>query len=288
MVDLTGGSAAAGEPPALDRRLDPHPLPALGDDPFARFYALPAGDAAARNGGSRAETLAEPTWAVVGRDGQVITRPVPITHPEFFENLTKIAQYHNTLRLDNTDPSNPLAGKVRLVLLRRAPDGTWIEAKPGADGRLVFFEKDQVGFRIINDHDEPVYVGVLDFGLTHRIHQIYPRRNAQPRHQHGVFDHGIRRQEIRLGTPRYFRRPRGPGVPQAYRLTEPADFRVLEQEATRGLDPKDLESLSPIERLMARAREGTRDAEESFSASVLWTTSLCPFILARSPAPPSL
>jgi len=253
----------------------------------ARVYALPAGDPDARSGRvPQLGTLGEATWAVVGRDGLLMFPAATIADSDSIErirtNLEKLARYRNALALENRDPSNPIAGKVRLELLRRLADGTWIEANPGADGRLVFREGDTVGIRIINDHDAPVYVSVLDFGLTGRVKQLYPARGAQPAHKPGIFNPGL---VIQLGMPKDFDPTRKEGQ-ESFKLiatTEPADFTLLEQDATR--DAFDVDQRSPLEQLLFGAGSGTRDADVEMPSNLGWTTSLRGFTLARKDAP---
>lgn len=257
----------------------------------ARVYGLPKGDPASRAGKApQLGTLAEPTWAAIGRDGFLMFPTAPIEAEDSLErvltNLEKIARYRNVLSLENHDPSDALAGKVRLVLLRRLANGSWIEAVPGDDGRVVIREGEKVGIRIINDHDSDVFVSVLDFGLTGRIKQLYPARGAKPAHKPGTFDPGL---IIGLSFPPDFDRNRNEGE-EAFKLiatTEPSDFTLLEQDATR--DVKELEaskSLSPLEMLLASAGGGTRDGDVVMASGTGWTASLCRFTLVRKPASP--
>src|SRR5262249_40117692 len=148
--------------------------------------------------------------------------------------------------------------------------------------RVAFTEGDLIGLRITNLHHEDVYVVVLDFGLSHRIYQVYPPRNARPRHQPGPYEFGTQPgQEIRLGFPRGgFARADGLEYFKLIAATEEVDFRVLEQEGTT-------RSVSMLEHILGQAREGTRDVEEPLPTGIAWTTSLCSFALLKKAAPTS-
>lgn len=60
-----------------------------------------------------------------------------------------------------------------------ASDGVWVEAEPKVDGGLpVFFEGERIAAQITNRHTAPIYVSVLDFGLTGALGLLYPWAGA--------------------------------------------------------------------------------------------------------------
>jgi len=247
-----------------------------------RIYALPEGDEAAREGAAPAmNTLPAPSWGVVGRDGLPAMPVIPLDEPDapgrLLGNLETIARYRNFLSIRNSDPDNLLYGKVDLLLLRRRPDGSWVEAAPSADGRLVFEEGESIGLRIVNLHDEPIYVTVLDFGLSYAVGPLFPPPNSQPKLEaKRTFDYGTdpARVEIQLGMPQGFDRTEGLETFKLIATTEPTDFRVFQQGGVR-------DDLTPMEWLLQQANLGTRDAFTRVSTPENWITIERAFTLKR-------
>lgn len=94
-------------------------------------------------------------------------------------------RYRDALALRN-DLSR-LRGKVdfNLGILR---NGRW---EPLVDGEEIE-EGESLSFAVINHHDQPLYIYVLDFGLTGNISQVYP--------VHGVSDPLAPLRKIEIGT----------------------------------------------------------------------------------------
>jgi hypothetical protein len=92
--------------------------------------------------------VAEPTWAVVGRDGRLMMPLHSLSEAESKEivvaNLEKEAKYRQALAVRNPSLASPLAGKVDLKLLRQGADGNWIEAEAeDAGGEIIYQEEDR-------------------------------------------------------------------------------------------------------------------------------------------------
>jgi hypothetical protein len=240
------------------------------------------------------EAVSEPTWAVVGREGQLV---MPLKQldavREVKDNLEKLARYEQTLKLENPDPDSELRGKFSLELLRQRPDGAWVPAEPeSAGGDAVFEEGEAIAFRISSRHQAPVYLSLLDFGLTGRIGLIYPPGGAKEQLGPGKsFTIGARVGERpwKLRIPRAFPFAEDPTGTVAIEGTETlklfvtaaeADFRFLEQEGVRG---NERERTSPLELLWRAASFGaaTRDAGQEPVGQEDWTTVVRPLLLRR-------
>jgi len=124
--------------------------------------------------------LREETWAVVGEDGDLLMpvrrRYEPGVAGLLRENLEKVARYRLILDLENA--TSTLAGKVSLEILRKTLSG--LEAPEiGNDSRPLFHEGDEVAFKISHQHEKPLFVYLLDLGLTGRIQLVYPVSGAE-------------------------------------------------------------------------------------------------------------
>jgi hypothetical protein len=124
--------------------------------------------------------LREETWAVVGEDGDLLM-PVRRRHEPgvvglLRENLEKVARYRLVVDLENA--ASALAGKVKVEILRKTLSG--LEApEDGTDGRPVFYEGDDLAFKISHLHEKPLFVYLLDLGLTGRVQLVYPAPGAE-------------------------------------------------------------------------------------------------------------
>jgi len=142
----------------------------------ARVYLLPPRSRVGkRDPVPMLDLLREETWAVVGEDGNLLapvhTRHEPCVVGTLLDNLEKVARYR--LALDLKNPGSELAGKVDVELLRKTVLG--LEAPElGADGRPVFSEGEYLALRISHRCDRPLYVYVLDLGLSGRVMLNYP------------------------------------------------------------------------------------------------------------------
>jgi hypothetical protein len=124
--------------------------------------------------------LREETWAVVGEDGQLLMpshgRSELGVVRLLLDNLEKVARYRLAAGLRNE--ASALTGKVEVELFRKAgPDLEKLEPEPG--NLPVLDEGDCLALRITNRNEKPLFVYVLDLGLTGRVAQIYPSPGAE-------------------------------------------------------------------------------------------------------------
>jgi hypothetical protein len=124
--------------------------------------------------------LREETWAVVGEDGKLLMpthrRHEPGVVGLLRENLEKVARYRLVMGLEN--PTSTLAGKVNVEILRKTLSG--LEApEVGKDSRPVFLEGDDIAFKISHQHEKPLFVYLLDLGLTGKVQLVYPASGAE-------------------------------------------------------------------------------------------------------------
>jgi hypothetical protein len=236
--------------------------------------------------------LAEAVWAIVGRDGRLAMPIHAISEPEvaglLCDNLERAARYRRTLALRNPNPNSALAGKVEFTLLRLGPTGDWIAAQPdSASGRVIYRPAERIVVRIVNRHTAPLYVSVLDFGLTGAIGLLYPIEGAGQALAAGRTLHvGVREgDELELALPAGFPYAADPtdrpaaGGDETFKLfaaTQPTDLSSLLQTGYRLLAPADLaDDGSPLHRLLALALtgRGVRDIQRvSLTTGDDWTT----------------
>jgi hypothetical protein len=242
--------------------LAPRPAPQPGRDPVPALGALAA-----------------PTWAVVGQDGNLLFPPHPTTEAVtnldgtpwlphgaadeagvaklLVENLEKIAKYRQTLALANPDSLSRLKGRVTLTLKRQAPGGAWGDpptdpraipgfpsltgqAAAGTSGLPLYNEGDNIGAVVTNNSNLPIFVSILDLGLTGAISLYYPLLEGDnQRIEPGqTLEIAMRPgSEVPLGTPDEFRMSGRAGV-ETFKLiasANPADFSPLVQEGAKDI-----------------------------------------------------
>ncbi|HEY9419847.1 MAG TPA: hypothetical protein VIW92_00390, partial [Thermoanaerobaculia bacterium] len=124
--------------------------------------------------------LREETWAVIGESGDLLMpahlRNEPGVIQVLVENLEKRARYR--LALDLANDNSALKGKVEAELFR------WVGAsleKPelGPDSRPIFYEGDSLGLKVTNRSNRPLFIYVLDLGLTGRISLVHPNLGVE-------------------------------------------------------------------------------------------------------------
>ncbi|MBN1400492.1 MAG: caspase family protein [Anaerolineae bacterium] len=233
-------------------------------------------------------TLAQYTWAAVGREGRLLMPSYALADAEAASrlcgNLVKIARYRNALGLRNPNPDCPLKGQIDFVLKRQAADGTWAPASP--DEPVVYEEGDLLAFELVNHYARPIYVSVLDFGLTYGVSLLYPP--SGPSEVLSLGDKRVRTEEryrIRLGIPAELP-PDEPGGLETLKLfatTHETDFRWLTQERVRPA----IVIAHPLQRLfeLAYSGQGQRDAEVvRVEPTEEWVTVERSFFLKRKPS----
>lgn len=240
--------------------------------------------------------LTEETWAVVGENGELL---MPAHHRGklgvvelLINNLEKLSRYRRTLGLRN-DVSQ-LAGKVEVKLLRNLPGLALEEPEVGPGGTPVFFESDSIALTVRNLHDQPLYLYVLDMGLTGRVKQVYPVLGAEdalmPKMEKPLEIWTRPGEEISLYIPDEFpfnaasqdQPIEGYETLKFFVTTHPADFHPLFQAGVRGREGGPGSSLTDL--LVATfGGGGYRDAGERALTDKPedWTAFERPFRLRR-------
>ena len=121
-----------------------------------------------------------PRWAVTGADGSPVAPLKPIEDvTAVVRNLEILARQGLALALANGEGNSTL-GRARptVELLYRYGQEPFRVATPGASGLPEFEEGAQIGVRIKNNHTAPVYISLLDFGLSGRVTPMYPPKGA--------------------------------------------------------------------------------------------------------------
>ena len=245
--------------------------------------------------------LPESVIAAVGADGRLVMPVHPAGEPDVVStvtaNMETLARYRRALALANPSPDSVLRGNVELILQRRTAEGAWIPAEAEeAGGQVVFEEGDRIAVSIVNRHTEPVYVSVLDFGLTGRIGLIHPPSGPSEKVEPGVtVDVGKRPgEELVLGFPEDYpfalepaeaEPPDGMETFKLFAATGgPVDFEPLLQEGVRGglEGPTD----QPLGAVVAEALTGRRARDVTSQSSRPppdqdWTTVDRAFLLRR-------
>lgn len=91
------------------------------------------------------------------------------------ERLGRRARRLRGLGVENRDPATAVPG-LELALLRR--DGrSWTRERSAE--LPAFRDGERIAFEIVHRHAEPLYVYLVDFGLTDRVRQIHPLRGAE-------------------------------------------------------------------------------------------------------------
>jgi hypothetical protein len=215
---------------------------------------LPHAKADAGEAVPQLEHVTQPTWAAVDNTARLVMPPLPGDDSSaayvLRDNLERVARYRNVLGLRNPNPSSRLLGKVRLLVKRQARDGQWTALEPEPDTSLpLLHEGERIGFEVVNDHSEPIYLTLLDFGLTGSIGQIYPSPSAgkpHPLEAGGKLQIGFHPvEELFIGFPDDFPFVRDPDAAEPlagietvklFATTYPTDFSgLLLQEGLRGV-----------------------------------------------------
>jgi hypothetical protein len=235
----------------------------------------------------QAGRIEEPTWAVVGRGGELILPLTPVrpgSDGRLVENLGKRVRYLAAVKACN--PAPYLQNAIGCVLLRQRDDGEWVAAAgTGADERPVYTAGESIAFELTNRSQLPLYFHVLDLGLTGRISPLYPVPGIDKAVPAGKsIRFGTRAGErMPLAIPAEFpflrpdpsARVVGEETFKVFATTQPADFRLLLQEGYRGGARSALGHLLGI-----AGGAATRDtAVESLPGEDDWTSCARPFWL---------
>jgi hypothetical protein len=248
--------------------------------------------------------VSQPVWAVVGKDGRLVMPVHRVDEPDvelvLLQNLEGLASYRRLLALANPNPDSALAGKMDVTLLRRTGSG-WEEATPDpAGGRVVFEEGNQFAIRVVNRHTGPVWVAVLDFGLSGGIDLVHPPAGPSERvdpptarSPDNGLDIGMRAgSELYLGFPDNFPYVKDPTdtepvagveVLKVFAATgRPADFSSLLQGSFRGLGEEESELEQVVTQTLVPGSRDVRRQQGQMAPDQEWTTVDLPFELRRA------
>lgn len=197
-----------------------------------RAYVLEARDSAsAGDPVPQVDRIETQTWALVDREGELAMPLHAVSEQDVVKtlvsNLEAIARYRNALGLDN--PDSDLS--VDFNIYRGSSEGEW-ELANGGD--CVFDDGDCLAFELVNREDKPVFLSVLDFGLTGKIELVYPHKKASEMVAAGrTVELGKGKKKFHLTVPDAFPADRGKETLKAFVTTEEADFTWLQQQGTR-------------------------------------------------------
>lgn len=244
--------------------------------------------------------LDEATWAVI-EDGRLAMPPHPVTEVGVVtiirNNLEKLIRYRQAIALRNPNPDGLLMDKVDFSILQQAQDETWKEINTDVStDQILLKEGERIALRITNKHNKPIYVSVLDFGITGAISLLHPIEGANEQlRPGGTIEVGILEEDkIDLHMPDNFPYSPDPtdGVVNSgmetvklFATTHEADFSKLIQEGLRAGDLTATKGTgTPLGQLlgMALTGEGTRDIRRNrVSPDEEWTTVERSFTLQR-------
>ncbi len=150
----------------------------------ARIYFLPARSAVhAQELVPQLGPLARPTWAVVDADGALVLPPLPAdaagSAEALAQNLKKLACLRAVEGCENPDPTSALRDRFAVQLLRETADGGFAPAAEILGEGACFESEDRFAIAIKSRAAVPVYISILDLGVTGRISLLYPYGGAQ-------------------------------------------------------------------------------------------------------------
>jgi hypothetical protein len=298
-VQVVGPKAFDAQRSALRQVLESSPLlevVAEGAPAGARVYLLaPRERITERDAVPQLGSVQSPLWATVAEDGQLMMPPKSLEAAgDVKTNLEKLARYRQALALDNPDTGSALRGAFTLDLLRLGPDKKWIVAEPeAAGGQVVFEEGEKIAFRVTSHFGDPVYVNLVDFGLTGGISLVYPARGAKEKLGARMnFEIGTRSGEsgFVLRMPKEFPYAdsadggavEGTETLKLFVTAGEADFSFLSQQGVQAADL--VRSTSPLTLLFRTAMLGaaTRDIDVTLPVGDEdWTTVVKSLVLRR-------
>lgn len=240
-----------------------------------------------------AGVLRSPVWAFRSETGAFL---MPLKRAEesadILKNLEGTARFRRALAFENTDPDSALRGKFELELMRRSDDGTLTVAQADAGGEIVFEQDEPIVFRIRSNHDRPVFISLVDFGLTGSVTLVLPWKEASSQRKLGPgiqFDYETSKDKLFYARwPRAFpfvagedpaREGQGVETVKLFVTEQEADFSILQQAATRSAT----RSPSKLGDLFSGVFQGhaTRDLGRNEPADGDWTTVARTFVIRR-------
>lgn len=94
----------------------------------------------------------------------------PDSRPKIMKNLETLWRYQKVRELRNE--RSALNGKVDFQLLKKDAGGAWVEVP--ATEELTYEAGEPIAFRVVNRSGMPLYVSVLDLGVSKLIDVLYP------------------------------------------------------------------------------------------------------------------
>lgn len=146
----------------------------------ARVYLLePRESCGSEEPAPMLKRIPEETWIPVGKDGDLLAPAFPSMFPgaveSMVENLENVARRRGVARIRNA--GSPLEAQVdfcihRLDRGRCAPPVLTVGSDP------VFFEGDCLVLEVRNRSGVPLYIYILDIGLTGAVSLVFPARGS--------------------------------------------------------------------------------------------------------------
>ena len=209
-----------------------------------------------------ADQAAEASWTVLGRDEQQMIPSIPLRRPgsvaRLVGDLETRARYLNLLRLSAGDEGNPLRNCLEVQLLRRSADGDFRPARPDkATGEVVYREGEYLALRVSHRAERPLYIHVIDLGLTGSIDLFYPVGGSYKALPPGkAFDIGVQPgQRITVRIPKAFTTGSREFL-KVFATTHEADLTWLRQPGFGSAPPSGGQPRSGIASLLWQALGG--------------------------------
>ena len=181
VVEICGPPAAGEALDAVESRIKETLLlrPAAPHEKgHVRVYlVLPRTEVRDGDPAPRLGAIQSPLWAVVGADGHLLAPPLFAENEgalaRLIEALEIRARLQLTLRIENPAQDSVLRDRIEVNLLRWK-NREWVPAEPEDGGLVRFRNHEPFDLQVLNHTRKPVYVHVLDLGLSGRIELLYP------------------------------------------------------------------------------------------------------------------
>lgn len=254
--------------------------PALTIDRIASFGLRAADGSSDESGWS---------WAAFDRSGHLALPGLPARSTaieRLVADLETLARKTRLAELRHPDANHALSNVLAIELWRRPPGGEWRPAEAGPGAEPVFFEGDALGIRLRHHYESPLYVGILDLGMTASIELLHPIRGAfDPLPPGRELELGLRPGDLVLKPYLPAQAPlsgetsdRGRETLVFLALTEPADFGLWVQRGVRGATGAD--------RGQDARHQRSSPAEPAETRAGHWTVISRSFWIRRSPPGP--
>lgn len=237
-------------------------------------------------------------WEIVDPSGETRIGIQPIAAPQWegrpvnetaavVEALEAFARRQHVLNLEPPATTPSLQDALEVELLCCQPDGAgqdgeWRTAEPEADGFPVFHDGDDLGLRIHNRSALPLYLHVLDLGLSGAVTLLHPfpgKHEALPGGR--VEEVGLcSGEELEVSVPEVFAGEEGLEWLKIFATTCEADLSFLSSEGPVLRQGSDR---GPLDRLLGAAWVRGKLREELTQPAVVdsWVTARIPFRVRR-------